>query len=121
MQSLSLSGKKTRFRGRVPVLLGSALLLLLAAISGFAQTDTGSIVGTVRDASGAVVVGAKVDITDAATSVTRTFTTNGDGEYQALQLIPGVYTVKASNAGYSTGVRENVTIDVQTRAQVDFA
>jgi hypothetical protein len=67
-----------------------------------------------------VVVGAAVDITDTATSVTRSFVTNSDGTYQALQLIPGTYSVKASHAGYATGVRENVTIDVQARAQVDI-
>ena len=46
--------------------------------------------------------------------------TNTDGSYQALQLIPGVYRVKASHAGYSTSVQDNVTVDVQTRAQVDI-
>jgi hypothetical protein len=120
MQSLSLSHHTSRLRRSLTVLLGFALLAF-AAVPSFAQTDTGSIVGTVRDASGAVVVGAKVDITNAATSVTTTFSTNRDGQYQALQLIPGLYTVRASNSGYSTGVRENITIDVQTRAQVDFA
>jgi hypothetical protein len=101
-----------------------AVLFLLTTLflpSAFAQTDTGSIVGTVRDASGAVVTGAAVDITDVATGVTHSTITNADGAYQALQLIPGVYKVKAARAGYSAGVRENVTIDVQTRAQVDIS
>ena len=120
MQSLFLSGRKISSPVRVLIRFGLSLLLVLAAIPAFAQTDTGSIVGTVRDATGAVVVGAKVDITDAATGVIRSFVTNNDGGYQALQLIPGVYSVKASSAGYSTGVRDNVTVDVQTRAQVDI-
>ena len=120
MQSLSLCDKKTRSSRPLMVILGLALLLLAAAIPGLAQTDTGSIVGTVRDSSGVVIAGAKVDITDTATAVTRTLATNGDGEYQALQLIPGNYTIKASQSGFATAVRENVTINVQTRAQVDF-
>ena len=120
MQSLSRRDKETRSSRLLPVLLRLALLLVLAVIPGFAQTDTGSIVGTVRDASGVAVAGAKVEITNTATAVTRAFVTNSDGEYQALQLIPGTYTVKASQPGFATGVRESVAINVQTRAQVDF-
>ena len=56
-----------------------------------AQTDTGSIVGTVSDASGAIVPGDKVDITNAATNVTQSVVTNAARVYQALQLIPGTY------------------------------
>ena len=119
MQFLSLFAQKGRSRHLASIFLGLACLLALGA-PGFGQTDTGSIVGTVQDATHAVVVGAQVDITDSATNVTHTFVTNADGGYQALQLIPGVYSVKASHAGYSTGVRDNVTIDVQTRAQVDI-
>jgi hypothetical protein len=88
--------------------------------AAFGQTDTGSIVGTVGDASHAIVSGAQVDVTDTATNVTRTFKTNADGSYQALQLIPGTYSVKATYTGYSAAVRDHITIDVQTRAQVDF-
>jgi Carboxypeptidase regulatory-like domain/TonB dependent receptor len=120
MQSLSLVDKETRSSRPSMVILKLALFLVLAAIPGFAQTDTGSIVGTVRDASGVVIAGAKVDITNTATAVTRTLETNSDGEYQVLQLIPGIYTIKASQSGFATGVRDNVTINVQTRAQVDF-
>ncbi|MGA9465952.1 MAG: TonB-dependent receptor [Terracidiphilus sp.] len=104
------------------------LLFLLAGIAmwwGFAtplgaQTDTGSIVGTVSDASGAVVPGVEVEITNSATNVTQSVVTNAAGVYQALQLIPGTYNVKVSHAGYTTGIRQGVTVDVQTRAQADF-
>ena len=96
------------------------LLFAVCANSAVGQTDTGSIVGTVQDPSHAVIAGAQVDVTDTATNVTQTFKTNADGSYQALQLIPGAYSVKATFQGYSVGVRKNVTIDVQTRAQVDI-
>jgi hypothetical protein len=102
------------------VVLTFAILLALTGMTGFAQTDTGSIVGTVFDSSGAVVVGASVDVTNTATNVTHSLTTNSAGSYAALQLIPGIYSVKATHAGYSTEVRENITVNVQTRAQVDF-
>src|SRR5580693_513395 len=120
MQFLLLVEKKTRSSRSLMAILEFALAMALAAVPGFTQTDTGSIVGTVRDASGVVIAGANVEITNTGTAVNRASTTNGDGEYQALQLIPGNYTVKASQSGFATGVRENVTINVQTRAQVDF-
>lgn len=97
------------------------LALATACRPVFAQTNTGSIVGTVRDPSGAVIPGAHVDVTNNATNVTMSFVTNADGEYQALQLIPGVYSVKGTNPGYSVEVRPNITVFVQSRIQVDFA
>src|SRR3984885_8619050 len=97
--------------------------LVLASTTGLpilSQTDTGSIVGTVRDPSGAVVAGAQVDITNTGTNVTTSFVTNTDGGYQALQLIPGTYSVKATRSGYAAAVQENIIVNVQTRAQADF-
>jgi hypothetical protein len=120
MQLLRLCYQKIKSHRPACVVLTLALLLALAGMKGFSQTDTGSVVGTVFDSSGAVIAGAQVDVTDTATNVVHSFTTNSSGGYVALQLIPGIYSVKATHAGYSTGVRENITIDVQTRAQVDF-
>src|SRR6202046_5182903 len=121
MQAADLSVQRMKWNAHT-VLACFALVVLLAvsAIQAFGQTDTGSIVGIVQDRTGAVVVGAQVDIINTATNVTRSLVTNTDGGYQALQLIPGVYRVKASRAGYSTSVQDNVRVDVQTRAQVDI-
>lgn len=98
------------------------LLLVLAAACqpGSAQIDNGSIVGTVRDSAGAVVAGAQVSIINKATNVTVSLRSNGDGSYVAQALIPGVYRVEATAQGYSTDVDESVTVNVQTRAKVDF-
>jgi len=101
------------------VLIGVAIAFIFLA-HAFGQIDTGSIVGTVRDASGAAVVGAKVEITNIATNVTDTVLTNSDGSYQALALIPGIYSVKTSSAGYGSEVQPGIHINVQTRAQADF-
>lgn len=97
-----------------------AVFLGLTVIPAVAQTDTGTIVGIVQDNSHARVPGAVVDVTGTATGVTRTYTTNGEGEYEALQLIPGVYSVTVKHAGFSTAVRKNITVNVQSRLQVDF-
>jgi uncharacterized surface anchored protein len=121
MQAADLSVQRMKWNAQ-KVLACFALLVLLAisAIPAFGQTDTGSIVGIVQDPTRAVVAGAEVTITNTATNVSRSLATNADGSYQALQLIPGVYKVTASHAGYSTSVQDNVTVDVQTRAQVDI-
>jgi len=67
--------------------------LLCAAQSALGQLDAGSITGTLRDPSGAVIVGATVTIRNVATGVTSVLKTNSDGTYQALVLIPGTYSV----------------------------
>lgn len=120
MQLLRLCYLKTNFHHPARVVFTFALLLALAGMIGFSQTDTGTIVGTVLDSSGAVIVGAHVDVTDTATNVVHSLTTNSTGSYVALQLIPGIYSVKATREGYSTEVRQNINVSVQTRAQVDF-
>jgi outer membrane receptor protein involved in Fe transport len=104
------------------------VFLLLLAILGFvvtpsatvAQIDTGAIVGTIRDAQGAVVSGATVTIGNVATGVVSSTKTNGDGEYQVLSLIPGTYSVEATMTGFGPAKNPAVEIHVTTRAEVDF-
>jgi len=113
-----------RLRGLNPSIakaLASAAAALFLAASGFAQIDTGSIVGTVRDSSGAIVAKATVTATNKATNVTLTTTSNGSGEYQFSAVQPGTYAVKASAAGFGTQEVPDVEINVQTRASIDFA
>jgi Carboxypeptidase regulatory-like domain len=85
-----------------------------------AQIDTGAIVGTVRDPSGAAVPSATMTVTNAATGISQTTTTNGAGEYQFTALVPGTYSVKAAAAGFSTQVNNSVPVDVQSRPAIDF-
>ncbi|MFZ0589861.1 MAG: TonB-dependent receptor [Bryobacteraceae bacterium] len=98
--------------------LAAALTLLTGC--ALAQIDTGSIVGTVRDATGAVVPNASVTATNTATNITFPTTTNGAGEYQFNALHPGDYNVKATASGFSAQVFPNVHVDVQSRPLVDF-
>lgn len=82
-----------------------AILLVLALFSSqiFAQTTiaTGSVAGTVTDASGAVVSGAKVTVTG-STGQTIHATTGANGTYSASPLIPGPYTVRIEAKGFKT-------------------
>jgi hypothetical protein len=97
-----------------------ALLILVCSSLALAQIDTGSIVGTVRDASGAAVPKASIQVTNTATGVSVNTETNSAGEYQVTALIPGTYNVKCSASGFATQVNNAIDIHVQSRASVDF-
>jgi len=83
-----------------------------------AQTIS-SITGTVTDASGAVVANATVTVTNDATGVKKTTTTNSAGSYNVTDLIPGTYTVKVENAGFQTSVLTGIGVEVAHAATVD--
>src|SRR4051794_32199314 len=79
-----------------------ALLLLACLIAGSAwgQAVTASLVGTVTDASGAVIVNAKVVLTETNTGVSRTSSSNESGNYAFPNLPPGMYSVTIEQAGF---------------------
>lgn len=108
------------FQRTVLIRLLLPLCLLLGAVHAHAQLDNGSITGTARDVSGAVIAGASVTIRNVATGVTTTLTTNQDGVYQALALIPGTYEVEVASPGFGTSKQTGIEVHVKTRAQVDF-
>jgi hypothetical protein len=68
-------------------------------VRSFGQTVTGTISGIVIDSSGAVIPGAKVTVTNEATSNSRTADSGGAGEFVITALPPGTYTVKAEKGG----------------------
>ncbi len=97
-----------------------ATFFLLSTAASIAQIDTGSIVGTVRDPSGAAVPKATVAVTNTATGVAVTTETNSSGEYQVTALIPGIYSVKVSSPGFTSQINTGVEINVQSRPSIDF-
>src|ERR1051326_7886704 len=97
-----------------------AIVLLLAAVNARAQFDTGSIVGTVRDMSGAVVPGATVTLTNAATGLSVTKTTDAGGNYEFFTVRPGIYLVTAEQTGFALALAENVQVQVAARMRVDL-
>lgn len=86
-----------------------------------AQTNTGSIVGTVTDSSGAVVPNATVTVTNMETSIAVKTTVNGAGEYVVTPLLVGQYSVTCEAQGFKTETRPGNVVDVQSRVRVDFA
>lgn len=85
----------------------AAVLLAVSAPTLSAQETSGSISGTVKDASGAAIKGATVKLINTDRNVTvRTVTTNGSGFYTATSLPLGTYTVEVADGGFRT---EDVT------------
>src|SRR3984893_2812790 len=85
---------------------------LLVAVSAHAQTSTGVIQGTVKDDTGAVIVGVRVKLTDQATNQTREQNTNAEGIFEFRALPRGDYTVEAEHAGFKRQVITNTPLQV---------
>src|SRR5258707_9641682 len=75
-------------------------------------TTLGSIVGNVFDSSGASVPGANVAVLNTRTGVLREVTTNSDGFFQALSLIPGIYSAEVTAPSFNKQVQDNLTLEV---------
>jgi Carboxypeptidase regulatory-like domain len=97
------------------------LLAFFALVTpAFAQLDSGIIVGTLHDPSGAAVGSATVTFTSNATSAEWKVMTDDKGEYVSPPLRVGRYTVRAEASGFKSQTKENVTLQVQDRLRVDF-
>ena len=97
-----------------------AVSVVLLSSVAFAQTtvQTGSIVGTITDPSGAVLSGTKVTITNVGTNEVISLTSNSSGAYNSGALTPGTYRVQVSQKGFST-VNETVPVQVGNTATVN--
>lgn len=98
---------------------GIALVVLLAAPL-LAQVERASLVGTIRDNSGAVVSDVEVKITHETTNVTVTVQTNQTGDFAVVDLIPGSYTVNAAHAGFSTRSYKGIVLQVAQTGRLDI-
>src|SRR5918996_1198037 len=90
----------------------SACVLLAAGPSATAQEARATLQGKVSDASGAVVPGATVEVTNVATGVTTPTTSNEEGNYRVPFLNPGTYRVTATLEGFSKFVSQNIELHV---------
>ncbi|WP_263367211.1 TonB-dependent receptor [Edaphobacter bradus] len=109
------------------VAMRKSILLLLALVCLFllpvallAQYENGSIVGTVHDATGAVVPGATVKVTNSATGIVSTRTTNDSGDYEVPELRVGQYNVDVSKYGFASSRATDITVSVATRQRIDL-
>ncbi len=97
------------------------LLVVALATVGVAraQTPAGTIIGVVSDATGAVVVRARITITNRATGLVRNLTTSAEGDYSAVALPPGNYQVTAEAMGFSF-LERTATVDAGTTTTVNL-
>jgi len=106
-------------QGRLVFLIGLALVLSTNASIGYAQQVFGSIFGTVTDPNRAVVVNAKVTITDVNKGTKFEVTTDSVGNYNKGQLVPDTYTVAIEAPGFSKLVSNELEVRVDEAARFD--
>jgi len=100
-----------------------AFTLIYCAMPGVnlhAQVSGGTISGTVVDTSGRVIPNANISITNVATGIIRSVTTNRDGLYTAPNLLPGTYDLKFTATGFKTEVGSGIGLTVGASLVVDM-
>jgi Carboxypeptidase regulatory-like domain len=96
-------------------------IFLFSTLCVSAQTNRGSISGTVMDSTQAVIAGATVTITNSGTNEVRKATTSQLGSYSAVDLEPVVYKVEVEFAGFKKSVVENVKVDTASTTTVNVS
>jgi hypothetical protein len=94
--------------------------LLISVLCAAAQVTTGSIVGTIRDQTGALIPNATITVTDTGKGTSVSVKSNEAGEYTIPFLIPGTYNVIAQSPGFKRTVSNNVVLDIDQKARVDL-
>ncbi|HEU0124505.1 MAG TPA: TonB-dependent receptor [Bryobacteraceae bacterium] len=82
------------------MLVRVAVLFACAISALYAQSTSGTLVGTVRDTTGALVAGAKVRVTNSGTGNTLELQSNASGDYVAPNLAPAVYQIHVEHPGF---------------------
>jgi len=97
------------------------LLVLASPLITYAQLPTGTFLGVVKDASGAVVPGATLTARNLETGLTRTTVSGSDGEYRFAALPVGSYELRAEQTGFGPEVHSGLTLAVSQEAVINFA
>src|SRR5580692_1588559 len=94
-------------------------LLVLFTSAAFAQLTTADILGTVTDATGAVVPNATIVLTNVGTNEKRTTTSNGSGDYTFTLLPVGHYSVSVKATGFEASINKDLSVEAGDRARND--
>ncbi len=104
----------------VSAFLAALLYVCLLPASLFAQFENGSIVGTVRDSSGAVIPEASVTATNKATGVVSTRTSNAEGSFEIPDLRVGQYDLLVTKPGFSSATATDIAVTISGRQRIDL-
>ena len=96
------------------------LLTSALACASYGQALNGTILGSVADASGALVPNAKISVLELNTNLTRSVQSVESGNYTFPNLPPGLYTVSVELAGFRKSVRERVDVTINSTTRIDF-
>ena len=96
-----------------------AAVLLGLTVPALAQTFFGSIVGTVTDTSGAVLPQSALTLTNLGTAERKTAESDGTGNFQFLNLVPGRYRVDVEKTGFKRLTRDEIVVEVQAAVRID--
>src|SRR5207248_6637736 len=97
------------------------ICILLFCSLVFSQGSAGRILGNIADQTGAVIPGVTVTIRDVDRGVVRTVITDEAGVYNAPNLPPGTYTVRAELSGFAPVERQNIKLEVGQDIRIDAA
>ncbi|HEY3443927.1 MAG TPA: TonB-dependent receptor [Paludibaculum sp.] len=97
------------------------LLLILITGIALAQSERGTIAGTITDPSGAAIPGAKVVITNKNTNTSSTLTSNEVGNYTAPNLSPGEYNIRVENQGFKSSAVNGLTVNAASSIRADIS
>jgi outer membrane receptor protein involved in Fe transport len=97
----------------------NTLLLLILPLLLFGQSERGTILGTVKDSTGAVITGAKVSVTNTSTGLSVALTTNDVGEFVAPSLQVGVYSLRVEKEGFRPASISGITLNAAMTVRND--
>src|SRR5258705_917527 len=97
-----------------------ATLLAASALTAIAQSDRGTLAGTIIDSSGAVVSGVAIAATGVDTGTKYNTTSSSSGAYRIQDMKLGAYNVKVAVTGFKTAERTGVVIQVNTVSALDI-
>ncbi len=109
--------------GEAKVVCWALVVLLFSALAVSnlqAQVNTAALSGTATDATGAVVVGAKIQAKNTSTGMTYSAVTDGQGRYSIQELPVGTYDVSAQKSGFQNVVQTGIVLTVGAQPVLDF-
>jgi len=102
-------------------LVTGGVVSTMLPVSASAQETTGGVSGVIKDASGAVIASAAVEVSGGALIGVKKLTTNGAGQYRFVNLPPGIYQIKVTAQGFETAKVSDITIGVGRYPSIDIS